>query len=251
MFLLCLSYLLLIALFSVSRSRFYTEIGTPLLSDIRVEYSNDAVEYVTQNLFPNYFNGSEIVVAGKLTNRSSDSLHVQVTASNSDRSLVMEKDISLSEREHETKRRVEEAEAGPNADGYVERLWGFLSVKDGLNERVRSHTSSERENFTQRVTELALSYNFLTPLTQMEVETPQVVANGILAEVEPTETAPACTDLASCSDEGEPTIDTPQSLHRNKEQPATGSTARKATSEPCSFLMEKICVCLVLRESIS
>ncbi|GAA6097872.1 inter-alpha-trypsin inhibitor heavy chain H5 [Tachysurus ichikawai] len=209
---------------------FYAEIGTPLLSDIHVEYSNDAVEYVTQNLFPNYFNGSEIVVAGKLTNRSSDSLHVQVKANNSDRSLVIEKDISLSEQEHETKRRVEEAEAGANADGYVERLWGFLSVKDGLNGRLRSHTSSERDNFTQRATELALSYNFLTALTQMKVETPQVLADGTIADTEPTETQSVHSDLANQLAEEEPMRETPQSLHRNKEQPATVATAGKATN---------------------
>lgn len=220
----------------ISIYRFYAEIGTPLLSDIHVEYSNDAVEYVTQNLFPNYFNGSEIVVAGKLTNRSSDSLHVQVKANNSDRSLVIEKDISLSEQEHETKRRVEEAEAGANADGYVERLWGFLSVKDGLNGRLRSHTSSERDNFTQRATELALSYNFLTALTQMKVETPQVLADGTIADTEPTETQSVHSDLANQLAEEEPMRETPQSLHRNKEQPATVATAGKATSEMCSIL---------------
>ncbi|KAM9468293.1 inter-alpha-trypsin inhibitor heavy chain H5 [Clarias gariepinus] len=209
---------------------FYAEIGTPLLSDVRVAYSEDAVEYVTQNLFSNYFNGSELVVAGKLTNRSSDSLHVQVTASNSDRSLVMEKDISLIELERETKRRVEEAEAGPNADGYVERLWGFLSVKDGLNGRLKSHTSSERENFTQRATKLSLSYNFLTPLTEMNVETPQVLADGSMVKAEATEAPPIQTDLDNQVAEEETVGETPQSLHRLKEQPARVSIASKVTN---------------------
>lgn len=166
---------------------------------------------------------------------------MQVTATNSDHSLVLEKDLSLSEQERETKRLVEEAEAGPNADGYVERLWGFLSVKDGLNGRLRSHMSSERENFTQRATELALSYNFLTSLTQMKVETPQVLADGTIAETEPTEAPSAPSDLANQLAEEEPTGETPQSLHRNKEQPATVPIAGKATSEMCSFLSEQIC----------
>uniref|UniRef100_A0A673IH02 Inter-alpha-trypsin inhibitor heavy chain 5 n=1 Tax=Sinocyclocheilus rhinocerous TaxID=307959 RepID=A0A673IH02_9TELE len=157
---------------------FYDEIGTPLLSDIRVEYSEDAVEYITQNLFTNYFNGSELIVAGKLTNHSSDSLHVQVTASNSERSIVLEKDMSIHEREQETERRLAEAEAGPNVNGYVERLWGYLSVKDGLKGRLRSQTSAERENYTQHTTNLSLTYNFLTPLTQMIVEKPQVLADA-------------------------------------------------------------------------
>ncbi|KAI4895392.1 hypothetical protein NFI96_024120 [Prochilodus magdalenae] len=199
---------------------FYDEIGTPLLSDIRVDYSEDAVEYVTQHLFPNYFNGSEIVVAGKLTNHSSDSLHVRVTASNSDRSLQLERDVSLTERERDTKRRLADAEAGPDANGYVERLWGFLSVKDSLRGRLRSQTSSEREKFTEQAANLSLEYNFLTPLTQMLVEQPQVLADGTLAEAEPTK-APMSTDSQATNQlpDEESAGDTPQSLHRNTEQP--------------------------------
>uniref|UniRef100_A0A4W3IFT5 Inter-alpha-trypsin inhibitor heavy chain 5 n=1 Tax=Callorhinchus milii TaxID=7868 RepID=A0A4W3IFT5_CALMI len=45
---------------------FYDEIGTPLLSDIRVEYSEASVSDVTQSFFANYFNGSEVVIAGKV-----------------------------------------------------------------------------------------------------------------------------------------------------------------------------------------
>lgn len=204
---------------------FYDEIGTPLLSDIRVDYSEDAVEYITQNLFTNYFNGSELVVAGKLTNRSSDSLHVQVTASNSERSIVLEKDVSLHEQEQETERLLVEADAGPNADGYVERLWGYLSVKDGLKDRLRSQTSSERENYTQHATNLSLTYNFLTPLTQMIVEKPQVLADGTLAE--PTEGPPPPESSNRLSEDDNSL--TPQSLYRNA-PPKPSSGVVQATS---------------------
>ncbi|XP_051544819.1 inter-alpha-trypsin inhibitor heavy chain H5-like [Myxocyprinus asiaticus] len=211
---------------------FYDEIGTPLLSDIRVEYSEDAVEYITKNLFSNYFNGSELVVAGKLTNRSSDSLHVQVTASNSERSILLEKDVSLRELERETERRLAEAEAGPNVDGYVERLWGYLSIKDGLKGRLRSQTSRERENYTHHATNLSLMYNFLTPLTQMVVEKPQVLANGTLAEAVSTEApptkAPPSTESFSLLSEDDNNV-TPQNLIGNG-QPKASSAVTKATS---------------------
>lgn len=207
---------------------FYDEIGTPLLSDIRVDYSEDAVEYITKNLFTNYFNGSELVVAGKLSNRSSDSLHVQVTAINSERSIVLEKDVSLREQEQETERRLVEADAGPNADGYVERLWGYLSVKDGLKDRLRSQTSGERENHTQHATNLSLTYNFLTPLTQMIVEKPQVLADGTLAEAEPTEAPPPLESSNQLSDDDNSLP--PQSLYRNA-PPKPSSGVVKATSE--------------------
>ncbi|XP_067247205.1 inter-alpha-trypsin inhibitor heavy chain H5 [Chanodichthys erythropterus] len=214
---------------SVMLKGFYDEIGTPLLSDIRVEYSEDAVEYITQNLFTNYFNGSELIVAGKLTNRSSDLLHVQVTASNSERSIVLEKEVSLLEQEQETERRLAEAEAGPKADGYVERLWGYLSVKDGLKGRLRSQTSGERENYTQHAKNLSLTYNFLTPLTQMIVEKPQVLADGTLAQTEAEATeAPPTPESSNQLSEDDNSL-TPQSLHRN-EPPKPISAVAKATS---------------------
>ncbi|KPP73227.1 inter-alpha-trypsin inhibitor heavy chain H5-like, partial [Scleropages formosus] len=153
---------------------FYDEIGTPLLSDIRFAYSEDAVEYVTEHLFSHYFNGSEIVIAGKLTNQSAESLHVQVTASNSNRSVLLESDVMLREREQETKQHMEAAGLGPLGDGYTERVFGFLSVKDSLKSVLRSQSSREREESTQQATNLSLSFNFFTPVTTMAVETPIV-----------------------------------------------------------------------------
>ncbi|XP_059361462.1 inter-alpha-trypsin inhibitor heavy chain H5-like [Carassius carassius] len=226
---------------SVMLKGFYDEIGTPLLSDIRVEYSEDAVEYITQNLFTNYFNGSELIVAGKLTNHSPDSLHVQVTASNSERSIVLEKEVSIHEREQETERRLAEAEVGANLNGYVERLWGYLSVKDGLKGRLRSQMSAERENYTQHATNLSLTYNFLTPLTQMIVEKPQVLANGSLAqtqkEAEATEAPPPAETSNQLSKDDN--SQTPQSLHRNQ-PPKSISEVSKATSGGSKFTKKPV-----------
>ncbi|XP_033930890.1 inter-alpha-trypsin inhibitor heavy chain H5 [Pseudochaenichthys georgianus] len=187
---------------------FYDEIGTPLLSDIRINYTEDSVQYVTQHLFTNYFNGSEIVIAGKLTNDSVESLHVQVTASNNDKNIILETDIPLGNRQIETEKHVNAARvamaSGPKtpasgvthglgialgsiAEDFVQRVWGFLSVKEGLRSRLRSQTSKEREDHIKQATNLSLTYNFLTPLTNMVVEKPEVLADGTMA---PTPTRP-------------------------------------------------------------
>uniref|UniRef100_A0A8C7VQH7 Inter-alpha-trypsin inhibitor heavy chain 5 n=1 Tax=Oncorhynchus mykiss TaxID=8022 RepID=A0A8C7VQH7_ONCMY len=203
---------------------FYDEIGTPLLSDIRVNYTEDSVQYVTQHLFTNYFNGSEIVIAGKLTNQSADSLHVQVTASNSDKSIVLETDVALRQREVETERHVKEAAAGVGS-GDTGRVWGFLSVKEGLRSRLKSQTSKEREGHTQQATDLSLTYHFLTPLTSLVVEKPQMLADGTMAEDTPTptpvttETNKKAASANELSDETEGEEDTAQSLHLKKDQP--------------------------------
>ncbi|KAM6985649.1 inter-alpha-trypsin inhibitor heavy chain H5 [Aplochiton taeniatus] len=208
---------------------FYDEIGTPLLSDIRINYTEDSVQYVTQHLFTNYFNGSEIVIAGKLTNQSAESLHVQVTASNSDKSIVLETDVPLRQRQVETEKHVKAAAAQAQGSGagagskvtvpgsggsgvetlesvaadFVERVWGFLSVKEGLRSRLRSQTSREREDHTQQATNLSLAYHFLTPLTSLLVEKPQVLSDGTMA-LAPTQ-GPLTDEAASAnllSDEG-------------------------------------------------
>ncbi|KAM4523776.1 inter-alpha-trypsin inhibitor heavy chain H5 [Fundulus diaphanus] len=199
---------------------FYNEIGTPLLSDIRINYTENSVRYVTQNLFTNYFNGSEIIVAGKLTNQSAESLHVQVTASNNDRVITLETDVPLRRLQTETERHVKAATAavaagakvlgsgvmqglggplGSVAEDFVERVWGFLSVKDGLRSRLRSQTSKEREEHIQQATNLSLAYHFLTPLTNMVVEKPEVLADGTMAAA-PT-IRPAADEASSPANE--------------------------------------------------
>lgn len=137
-----------------------------------------------------------------MTNQSAESLHVQVTASNSDKSIILETDVPLQHREVETETHVKAARAamaagarppgsapakelgevlGSILEDFVERLWGFLSVKEGLRSRLRSQTSREREDHIQQATNLSLAYNFLTPLTNMVVEKPSVLADGATA----------------------------------------------------------------------
>lgn len=224
-------------------SRFYDEIGTPLLSDIRINYTQDSVQYVTQHLFTNYFNGSEIVIAGKLTNQSAESLHVQVTASNNDRSIVLETDVPLRHREIETEKHVKAATAAlatggkppvsPGAKGlgvaldsiaqdFVERVWGFLSVKDGLRSRLRSQTSREREGHIKQATNLSLTYHFLTPLTNLVVEKPEVLADGTMAPA-PT-TPPTAGDGASTANE------LPSDIEDGKPQKPNGKPGSQTSS---------------------
>uniref|UniRef100_A0A3B3Z7L6 Uncharacterized protein n=1 Tax=Periophthalmus magnuspinnatus TaxID=409849 RepID=A0A3B3Z7L6_9GOBI len=210
--------------------KFYDEIGTPLLSDIRINYTEDSVQYVTQHLFTNYFNGSEIVIAGKLTNKSAESLHVQVTATNDDKSIILETDVPLRHRQVETEKHVKAATAalagsgrpsasvssyrwdvalGDIVEDFAERVWGFLSVKDGLRSRLKSKTSKEREEHIKQATNLSLTYNFLTPLTNLVVEKPEVLADGTMAPVPTVSPAPlegdsAANSLREDTEEGQP-----------------------------------------------
>ncbi|XP_034019042.1 inter-alpha-trypsin inhibitor heavy chain H5 [Thalassophryne amazonica] len=232
---------------------FYDEIGTPLLSNIRINYTEDSVEYVTQHLFTNYFNGSEIVIAGKLTNQSADSLHVLVTATNNDKSVILETDVPLRHRQSETQKHVKEAAAAIAASAkalgsevrqslgitlnsiaqdFVERVWGFLSIKEGLRSRLRSQTRKEREDHTQQATNLSLSYHFLTPLTSLVVEKPEVLDEGTMAQepaLQPStdDTAPSANEVPEDLVEG-----TPQELAEKKPSSAPSNTKGKVERRP-------------------
>ncbi|XP_043964676.1 inter-alpha-trypsin inhibitor heavy chain H5 isoform X2 [Gambusia affinis] len=224
---------------------FYNEIGTPLLSDIRVNYTQNSVGYVTQSLFTNYFNGSEIVVAGKLTDRSAESLHVQVTASNNDRLITMETDVPLRRLQAETERHVKAAtaavDAGAKAVGsgvteglgsslgsvaadFVRRVWGFLSVKEGLRARLRSRSSREREELTQQATNLSLTFRFLTPLTHMVLDRPRPLSQASMAPPTPDAASPA-NELPAADDE------LPQKPDGNLGGPVSSLSSRTGKAE--------------------
>uniref|UniRef100_A0A8C5PDJ5 Inter-alpha-trypsin inhibitor heavy chain 5 n=1 Tax=Leptobrachium leishanense TaxID=445787 RepID=A0A8C5PDJ5_9ANUR len=148
---------------------FYDEIGTPLLSDIRISYPPDSVQYVTQNMFFNYFNGSELVVAGKLLNTSSDTLHVEIKASNSNKYVVLESDVKV-ESVDQNVTGSEVLGQTPEYKNHIERLWGYLSFKELLTSWHKTDNIMKKEEVVDKARKLALLYNFVTPFTLLEVK---------------------------------------------------------------------------------
>ncbi|KAM9172045.1 inter-alpha-trypsin inhibitor heavy chain H5 [Pangshura tecta] len=148
----------------------YDEIGTPLLSDIRVDYPKDSVEQVTQNLFPNYFNGSEIVIAGKLIERNSGKLHVEVTASNANKYILLKTDVAIDAPSKNDIRGSPGMEDGKEAQNYAERAWSYLTIKELLTSWLKSDDSEEKEHLMNKAKSLALTYNFITPFTSLKMK---------------------------------------------------------------------------------
>lgn len=57
---------------------FYEEVSSPLLLNVDLQYPDNTVDSVTTNHFSQLFNGSEIVVAGRLMDNDLDSFLVEV-----------------------------------------------------------------------------------------------------------------------------------------------------------------------------
>ncbi len=57
---------------------FFEEVASPLLSEVDLRYPDNAVDFLTTNHFDQLFNGSEIVVAGRLMDNDLDNFQVEV-----------------------------------------------------------------------------------------------------------------------------------------------------------------------------
>ncbi|XP_073732381.1 inter-alpha-trypsin inhibitor heavy chain H3 isoform X17 [Misgurnus anguillicaudatus] len=139
---------------------FYDEVAVPLLTDIQLNYIG--VSNLTQNNFALYFNGSEIVVSGQITDNNVESISTEVIAISKGNKVtyhdaVITKDVTDVLPEHED---------------FMERLWAYLTVKQLLDKQVLLE-GPEKEAVKNESLKLSLKYQFVTPLTSMVVTKPQ------------------------------------------------------------------------------
>ncbi|KAM8972136.1 inter-alpha-trypsin inhibitor heavy chain H5 [Pelodytes ibericus] len=221
---------------------FYDEIGTPLLSDIHIAYPPNSVEYVTQNMFFNYFNGSEIVVAGKLVNGSSDTLHVEIKASNSNKYVVLETDINIEGLGQNEITGSELIGENPEYKNYVERLWAYLKFKELLSDWHKTDNNKKKEEIISKARKLALVYNFVTPFTLLEVKD-----SGFQADLPKEEATSFYTEGIGqklLSLQGRKATNDPPSLKHGKQKTSVSNTS--ADGDPhfvVDFPLSKLTVC--------
>uniref|UniRef100_A0A672G2P7 Inter-alpha-trypsin inhibitor heavy chain 3 n=1 Tax=Salarias fasciatus TaxID=181472 RepID=A0A672G2P7_SALFA len=117
---------------------FYEEVATPLLTDVTMSYKGGS--NLTQTVFSQYYNGSEIVVAGQIDDNNIDSLIPQATSE------------TVSENQ-------------------TQRVWAYLTVKQLLQKELLM-SGPEKEEVKENILELSLKYSFVTPHTSMVVTKP-------------------------------------------------------------------------------
>ncbi|XP_032996617.1 inter-alpha-trypsin inhibitor heavy chain H4-like isoform X4 [Lacerta agilis] len=150
---------------------FYQEVAMPILKEIEMKYPDNAVLEITQNNFKLLFDGSEIVVAGKLGN-DVDDLPVEIKAKAHASELTLKEDANIREKEQVFQHQKY------IFGNFIERLWAYLTIQQ-LLEKSASAVGEQRENLEARVLNISLKFGFVTPLTSMVVTKPdaQEVAN--------------------------------------------------------------------------
>ncbi|XDV51312.1 hypothetical protein PO909_020223 [Leuciscus waleckii] len=139
---------------------FYDEVAVPLLTDIQLTYTGGT--NLTKTSFSLYFNGSEIVVSGQITDNSVESFTTEVIAVSKGSNVTY----------HETVMAKDPSDVPPENEDFMPRLWAYLTVKQILERQVLLK-GQEKEDEKKKALKLSLKYQFVTSLTSMVVTKPQ------------------------------------------------------------------------------
>ncbi|KAM3878443.1 inter-alpha-trypsin inhibitor heavy chain H3-like [Diretmus argenteus] len=133
---------------------FYEEVATPLLTDVMMIYVGGT--NLTQTNFSQYYNGSEIVVAGQITDNNIETFIPQVVAISKNKKVEFVDKNSTVENVSES---------------HIERVWAYLTVKQLLEKQLQL-AGDEKQKVNNEALALSLKYGFVTPLTSMVVTKP-------------------------------------------------------------------------------
>uniref|UniRef100_A0A8C3KF26 Inter-alpha-trypsin inhibitor heavy chain H3 n=1 Tax=Calidris pygmaea TaxID=425635 RepID=A0A8C3KF26_9CHAR len=145
---------------------FYDEVSNPMLTDVELNYPENEISDLTRNSFKHFYDGSEIVVAGRFIDNNQNSLTVDVRGEGANDALS----YTTKQDAEQTAKAFQEQEY--IFGEYIERLWAYLTIEQLLEKRIAA-TGEEKENLTAEALDLSLKYKFVTPLTSMVVTKPE------------------------------------------------------------------------------
>ncbi|NXI39443.1 ITIH3 inhibitor, partial [Galbula dea] len=149
---------------------FYDEVSNPILTDVELNYPENEISDLTTNNFKHFYDGSEIVVAGRFRDSNQNSLTVDVIGEGANDALS----YTTQEDAEQTAKAFQEQEY--IFGDFIERLWAYLTIEQLLEKRIAA-TGEEKENLTAEALDLSLKYKFVTPLTSMVVTKPEDYGN--------------------------------------------------------------------------
>ncbi|NWT66721.1 ITIH3 inhibitor, partial [Prunella himalayana] len=159
---------------------FYDEVSNPMLIDVELNYPENEISDLTTNSFKHFYDGSEIVVAGRFVDSKQNHLSVDVRGEGAHDALsyTTQQDAEQTAQAFQEQQYI--------FGEYIERLWAYLTIEQLLEKRLTA-TGEEKENLTAQALALSLMYKFVTPLTSMVVTKPEENDNEEGIADKPTE----------------------------------------------------------------
>uniref|UniRef100_A0A2K6FWA3 Inter-alpha-trypsin inhibitor heavy chain family member 6 n=1 Tax=Propithecus coquereli TaxID=379532 RepID=A0A2K6FWA3_PROCO len=149
----------------------YKEISMPLLADVRLDYLGGLVGASPWALFPNYFGGSELVVAGQVQPGEQE-LGIHLAARGPKGQLLVARH-SEGATNSSHKAFGCPGEPAPNVAHFIRRLWAYVTIGELLEAHFQSRDTTTRCLLAAKVLNLSLEYNFVTPLTSLVMVQPK------------------------------------------------------------------------------
>ncbi|KAK9890512.1 hypothetical protein WA026_010588 [Henosepilachna vigintioctopunctata] len=142
---------------------FYKYISSPLLNKVAFKYVTERVSQVTKTNFPIFFDGSELVVAGRYPTHESAAVPSVVDNTPIDPGFAPVVNCYALPGPIELKPKFE------NPIGSLEKHWAYLTLKQILEDRDAADNKTE---LTKKALDIALKYSFVTPVSSLVVVKP-------------------------------------------------------------------------------
>lgn len=131
---------------------FYDEISSSALQNVTFKYlgnNEDILENATQMNFNTFFNGKELVIAGKLSEDDVKVVDLVVTGNGVDGhvELTLESDIETN---------IPELTKEGDFTKITERIWAYLTIKQLLEQAIGENDDGEKKILNDRALELSL-----------------------------------------------------------------------------------------------
>ncbi|XP_071165887.1 inter-alpha-trypsin inhibitor heavy chain H3-like [Mytilus edulis] len=157
----------------------YAEISTALLKNVSFNYVGDIdMNTLTQTRYPSYFEGSELIVAGKI--RSNGSYIVpRVNGWNNGFMDLIWKPTPVPDLKAVT--------TDTDIAKITEKIWAYLTIKQLLIDIENDITTATKDKIKSKIISLATKYQFVTPFTSMVVTAPELRQSSHTHDVDSSE----------------------------------------------------------------
>ncbi|KAL3853549.1 hypothetical protein ACJMK2_017084 [Sinanodonta woodiana] len=160
---------------------FYEEISTVLLSNVSFSYLRNTVNEstLTQSSFPSFFDGSELVVSGRVHDNNINDIMLNIVGSSQGGIIELSSSNSVVDIDFNE---IKENEIFIDFENIIERMWAYLTIKQRLDERLKTENNIVKNFLKDEALRLAIKYNFVTPVTSMVVTKPETRGNFDIQE---------------------------------------------------------------------
>ena len=148
---------------------FYQEISCPLLCGLKLQYNSTEITNVTRTSFSQcYYDGSQVVLGGLLT---------RPQGMIAEKEAVVKAFALVGEDSGGNKTFLNQPVFVEGESSFVERAYAYLSIQQLLAKREASSGDAKKE-IERSILEIALKYQFVTPLSSIIVVKPCENATG-------------------------------------------------------------------------